>query len=143
MVRNPPMARNKVTDPYLRLTTYRPIPNLLKEKPYRWFATHLWLAISLPIPYLGKQILNKWSLTSNVTPTSMRLKNELRNGTTISRHILLSPSGKQIRSFNCKQLGHSKISAQLMKNSGAFAPANGRRSTTRSPRSTPGPQASQ
>jgi hypothetical protein len=55
-----------------------------------------------------------------------------------------SPSGRQIRCFECKQLGHRRDQCpQLMRNSGAPASPNGRGSTTRSPKSTPGPQRSQ
>jgi len=54
------------------------------------------------------------------------------------------PSGKQIRCFHCKHLGHRRDQCpQIMRNSGASASPNGRGSTTRSPKSTPGPQASQ
>jgi hypothetical protein len=55
-----------------------------------------------------------------------------------------NPGGKQIRCFHCKQLGHRREQCpQLMKNGGAPVPPNGRGSMVRSPKSTPGPQASQ
>jgi len=54
------------------------------------------------------------------------------------------PSGRQIRCFHCKQLGHRRDQCpQLMRSNGAPATPNGRGSTTISPKSTPGPQASQ
>jgi len=52
-----------------------------------------------------------------------------------------NPSGKQIQCFHCKKLGHQCL--QLMKNSIVPAPPNSYRSTTRSPKSMPGSQASQ
>ena len=63
MARDQPTARDKPTYPQptsnsknKRSLTSNVTPFLSKGKPYLWFATHLWLATDLPIPYLGGKV---------------------------------------------------------------------------------------